>query len=366
MAQIRCPVREGAQISRYEPALVLADREITYEELEYYVSGARARLQRAGCVGRDRVAIRPGDPWQTVVLLMALLRLKAVACLLWGGPTDSTDMELADCCRAVGAETPGNCDSMIPLYYEGVDAADETLLALDQEATILFENAPNGERRGILHSFGSHYYGARGANHAVRLSSKNRWLSTSQLHTPGGLGALFRCLIGGAALVLPPEGEPLDELVSRFGITHMDLTLLELDALLSRGRLGRFAKVRAMVVTGAEEDPAVLQRARAAGLPVYSGFCVPEVAGGVTTARVDTPPAQQQSCGAALHYREIRISDDHEIMVRGQALFSGYVQNHAVVRPVDSGGWFATGRQGRLESGVYLWVDPRGISGKTP
>jgi O-succinylbenzoic acid--CoA ligase len=364
MTAVRCPVNEAAQISRDEPALVLDDRDITYSQLEFYVTGACARLQHAGCRAGERVALRATEPWRTVVLIMALLRLRAVACLLAGDETDPENMKLGECRHFIGGEEPPwpvagfrwQAVELMPVYVEGQDTAAESMLSLEQPAAILFCRNPGNVVRVILHSYGSLYYGARGANHAIRLSSKCRWLSASPLHEAAGLSALFRCLLSGAALVLPSPGRPMGEVMERQEVTHLDLPPDRLARLMEQGVREQFPRLRVVLVEGGEAHPALLQKAHAVGWPVYPGFGIPEVASGITTLRPDAPPVRQGCSGVALKYRELRVAADGEIFVRGPALFAGYLETHGLRRPVDAEGWFSTGERGRLEGDGCLTV----------
>ncbi|MBU1692437.1 MAG: AMP-binding protein [Verrucomicrobia bacterium] len=364
MTAVRCPVNEAAQISRDEPALVLDDREITYSQLEFYVTGACDRLQRAGCRADERVALRAEEPWQTVVLMMALLRLRAVACLLAGDETDPENMSLGTCRHFIGGEEfprpvagfHRQAVELMPVYLEGQDTAAESMLSLEQLAVVLFCRNQGDAVRGILYPYGSLYYGARGANHAIRLSSKCRWLSAFPLHEAAGLSALFRCLLSGAALVLPSPGLSLEDALKRREVSHVNLPPDGLERLLERGTRERFPRLRVVLVEGGEAHPALLQEARAAGWPVYPGFGIPEVASGITAMRPDAPPARQGCSGVALKYREVRVAADGEILVRGPALFAGYIETHGFRCPVDADGWFSTGERGRLGSDGYLNV----------
>ena len=67
-------------------------------------------------------------------------------------------------------------------------------------------------------------------------------------------------------------------------------------------------------------------------------------------------PARQNGSGVPMKYREVSVNAAGEILVRGQALFAGYIEKPGLRRPVDKDGWFATGEQGRLEGDGYLTV----------
>jgi O-succinylbenzoic acid--CoA ligase len=60
-----------------------------------------------------------------------------------------------------------------------------------------------------------------------------------------------------------------------------------------------------------------------------------------------------------LNYRQVKISDEGEILVKGQTLFEGYWEGEGLRRPWDKEGWFATGDLGSLGGDGTLTVSGR-------
>jgi len=79
----------------------------------------------------------------------------------------------------------------------------------------------------------------------------------------------------------------------------------------------------------------------------------------VTCTTRGTPPPERPSSGQLLHYRQLKIADDGEILVRGETLFRGYARGDDTERPFDADGWFATGDMGDLDDQGYLRVSGR-------
>ncbi|KUO15036.1 AMP-dependent synthetase/ligase [Streptomyces dysideae] len=93
------------------------------------------------------------------------------------------------------------------------------------------------------------------------------------------------------------------------------------------------------------------------GLYVNDGYGLTETCGGVTAQ----PEGREMSgtVGQALPGTDIRVADDGEILVRGPAVFQGYVHDEARTRAALRGGWLATGDLGRLDSHGYLTITGR-------
>ncbi|MBC9730675.1 long-chain fatty acid--CoA ligase [Streptomyces sp. TRM68367] len=93
------------------------------------------------------------------------------------------------------------------------------------------------------------------------------------------------------------------------------------------------------------------------GIYVHDGYGLTETSGGLTMQ----PLGREKSgtVGQALPGMEIRVADDHEILVRGPAVFQGYVGDEAATRAALRGGWLATGDLGHLDSEGYLTITGR-------
>jgi len=126
-----------------------------------------------------------------------------------------------------------------------------------------------------------------------------------------------------------------------------------LEKLLQEGTREDFPRLCVVLLNGGEAHPDLLRKARGAGFPLYPAFGIPEVASGLTAVVPDTPPAHQCSSGMVMKYREMSVGASGTILVRGPAVFTGYVAREIFRRPVDSAGWFDTGLRGREEPDGY-------------
>ncbi len=369
MTDIRCPISEAADISRHEPAIITTDREIIYSEYDQYVAATAARLLAAGWQAGDRVALSLPNQWHYPVLLMAMFRAGLVACpLSFRGPAREVGPALdrlgckgliatpkRGAAAGVPAERRRDPEDLITFFGEGA-GDDRPRLALERPATILI--TPGRSRKAVLHTYGGHYYNALGANHNIRASSHCRWLLTDPLSDVAGLSVLFRAALGGAAVVIARGA--LAETLARFKISHVSVGPAELAELVEAGFDGKkHPELQAVLLEHGGAAPGLLQRARELHLPVFASYGLTEMASQVATMRPDSPPAKRSTSGAVLMHRAVRISASGEILVKGQTLFSGYVEKGNVVPATDADGWFATGDLGALDADGYLTVTGR-------
>lgn len=363
MTPIRCPVNEAADTSRHEPALITGSRKILYSEYDQYLGATAQRLEQAGVSAGDRVALLLPNRWELAVLILALFRLRAVACPL------SPELSASDAARAsasLGCKRmigDGDVEGLVTLFAGEPMSGDRVQLDADQPATVL----PSGSGRAVLHSFGSHYYGALGANQSTRSSSGSRWLLSAPLHQAMGVEILIQCALSGAAVVLPDEAETLESAIIGYGVTHVSMLPAQLEVLLRSGIDGtRVPGLRAVLLHGAAIAPALVDRGYGAQLPLYVAYSLPEMTGQVAAMRLDTPPSKRHTSGRVLKYREVRIAPDSEILVRGRPLFEGYVEPGRTSRVLDADGWFATGDLGTLDADGYLTVTGRKNGSRAP
>ncbi|WP_267715407.1 AMP-dependent synthetase/ligase [Streptomyces sp. CoH17] len=81
---------------------------------------------------------------------------------------------------------------------------------------------------------------------------------------------------------------------------------------------------------------------------------------GVATTNSPRTGFRIGSVGRPVESVEVRLAADGEIEVRGESVFSGYLQPDGSVRSaLDADGWLATGDIGRRDEDGYLWLTDR-------
>jgi O-succinylbenzoic acid--CoA ligase len=191
-------------------------------------------------------------------------------------------------------------------------------------------------------------------------SPGDRWLCNLPLFHVGGLGMAVRCANDGATLRVQARFEPeaVVRAVRDDGVTHLSLVARTLEQCLDAG-LGP-GSLRGVLVGGGPVPPALVQRARAAGIPVLLTYGLTEACSQVSTERPGE--ADGATAGAPLPGLEVRILDvegrpvpageEGSIAVRGPTLMRGYLDDAAATAEALRDGWLRTGDIGRL--------DPRG------
>ena len=361
--EVLCPLRERALETPDAPAIALPDRTLGYAELDARVSAAARRLRGVGCETGTRVALYLPLNERYVVLLLALLRVGVVACPISTRLPPRSVRSLVErvACSILVSEDGQLADAVSPEALDtgsgflGLEQRLERLwTTLDRAATIVFTSGSSGRPKAALHTFGNHYYSALGSGANITLSPGDRWLLSLPPYHVGGISILFRCLLAGATIVIPEPGAPLGSCIRELGATHVSLVATQLRRLLEeRAHLGG---VKTILLGGGPVPDALLDEAMSRGLPVHTSYGLTEMSSQVTTTPPGTSQAGLRTSGRVLPHREVAISGEGEILVRGDTLFAGYVRDEGLELPVDEAGWFHTGDLGELNGKGYLRV----------
>jgi O-succinylbenzoic acid--CoA ligase len=117
--------------------------------------------------------------------------------------------------------------------------------------------------------------------------------------------------------------------------------------------------VKAVLLGGGPIPSYLVEEALAHGLPIHTSYGLTEMASQVTTTPPGAASEELNTAGCVLPHREVSVSGEGEILVRGETLFAGYVEGERIDRPVDAAGWFHTGDLGGMDEDGHLWVRGR-------
>jgi o-succinylbenzoate---CoA ligase len=369
--RIPCPLRAAARRSPDAPAIVGVDGSLTYRELDARVSAAAGRARELGFGAGDRLALHLPKGERYLVLLLALIRTRAVACLLSTRlpPRGAAPLLERVACRALVSSSeelleaasvqrvrPEDLLSDGPAERDRPQPAEKVWLVPDLPATIVFTSGSTAAPKAALHTFGNHFFSAEGSNANIALAPGDRWLYSLPPYHVGGLSILFRCLLAGATVVLPEPGAPLGDAIG--GTTHVSLVSTQLLRLLREKDFER-GGLKALLLGGGQIPVSLVDEAAARGLPIHTSYGLTEMASQVTTTPPGASLEELRTSGRLLPHREVALSGDGEILVKGKTLFAGYVKGDIIDRPLDADSWFHTGDLGELDESGYLRVRGR-------
>jgi O-succinylbenzoic acid--CoA ligase len=330
----------------------------SYRQLLEQTARLAAKLVDSGVRPGDRCCFVPSSNAATLRLYWAVWGVGAVACPLSPRLPRAARQLLGE---QVAARFLLDQREVIRLVEEsrGTRGAAPWQPAQDERpATIVFSSGTTAAPKAVVHTLAAHWSSARGAQANMRLGSSDRWLWSLPACHVSGLSILFRCALAGAAVVgCEPPADPAESL-SVHAISHLSVVPTQLHRLLS-GDPAASRSLRAVLLGGSVLPPRLIRQARAAGWPVRTTYGLTEMASQVTATPAEAPDDKQTTAGRLLPERELLISRDGEILVRGGPLCLGYCRAEQIEPAVDGDGWLHTGDVGCLDTDGYLTVTGR-------
>jgi o-succinylbenzoate---CoA ligase len=337
-------------------SIIWGSRQIRNRQLSLYLSCAVKQLKGMGIKALDRVAICDENSVEYVILLLALWQIKALAAPLsprwpdkivtsYAAKINARHLfRSADIKRAVCFDARGHLEEGGPKDLD-----------LEQEVTIIATSGTNGEAKAAVHTWSNHFYSARGSNEIIPLTSSDRWLLSLPLYHVSGIAITVRCLLSGAGLVIAAD-EDLIAAVERSKVTHVSLVSTQLQRLLVDEKNHALLRSLKVILLGGSACPrALIEHSLKLGLNIYLSYGLTEMSSQVATGKVIEA---NKACAKVLPYRQISISSEGEILVKGEVLFKGYVTGTKLRLPV-SDTWFPTGDIGQLDKEGCLTVTGR-------
>ena len=307
-----------------------------------------------GIKSGDRVALSAPASAEYVILLLSLWRMKAVAC-----PIDPHwPLKMADAYHAqINARHFLKGDDVKKAVCfdarQPVVAVPGDDLALDQEVTVIATSGTGGTPKAAVHTWGNHFYSARGSQEIIPLASTDRWLLSLPLYHVAGIAVIVRCFLAGASVIIPVDKD-LISAMERNQATHVSLVPAQLYRMLEDPKNHLILKSLKCILLGGSAIPMpLIERSLSLHLPVYLSYGLTEMSSQVATGK---PADARTPCAKILPYRQIRIASDGEILVKGETLFKGYGTGPRLHLPLTSDGWFQTRDLGVLDAQGCLTV----------
>jgi O-succinylbenzoic acid--CoA ligase len=333
-----------SNLARFGDAPALIDRAsgrvIRYSELE-------ASLPK---VSGGIVATWAKTSLDHVLFLLAVLRQGGVVAPLSFRLPKIEAIERARCLGACELHSEFSCRAGVPPAIEKLSIAGGTP-ALHGVGTLLQTSGSSGRSRVVYHDLASHIASAEGSASRLPLASGCAWLLQLPLNHVSGFSIPIRCLLSGAAVVF-------SDAVADEAVTHLSLVPTQLQRLLDSG--APLHRLQAVLVGGGPISIALVERAIRARVPLHLTYGMTEAASQICTTELLRETPNPLHAGGPLPGREVRISADGEIQIRGAVVAKkslspdGHWEDLA-----DADGWFSTGDLGAFTPEGHLVIQGR-------
>nr|WP_239522062.1 o-succinylbenzoate--CoA ligase [Geodermatophilus sabuli] len=240
--------------------------------------------------------------------------------------------------------------AVLPAGPPAAEAAARAVLRPEQPLEdgadlVVVTSGSTGSGRGVLLPAGA--LRASGEATLARLGGPGSWLLTLPVSAVAGLQVLCRSLLAGTAPTVLARGEPLAGALARMpgGRRYTALVPTQLRRFLDAEPTALRA-FDGVLVGGAATDPALLARARAAGVAVVTTYGMTETAGGCVYDGEPLDGVRVRTGGGGIE-------------LAGPVLALGYRLDPDGTATAFEGGWFRTRDAGTLDPAGRLTVHGR-------
>lgn len=374
--EILCPIFEAAQNSPTHPALIEGQRIIAYQELNKLISQYSNCFIKKGIKKNTCVALVMPNSAEAIISFFALLRIKAIGCFLnTRFPIETINHQIKSinatyvissnqnfiASKLINAAEKIDLNCITASLQDMVNKDVNTpQYDLNQDASIVFTSGSTGQSKAALYSLSNHFYSAKGSEENIPLSQNDRWLLSLPIYHVGGLAIIFRSFLAHASIIIQQPGAPLIENITLFCATHISLVPTQLYRLLEHSyeTIVKLQNLKCILIGGSATPSNLLKDAVKNNLPIHLSYGLTEMTSQVATSKRISSPLDVQKV-KILPFRKVKINDYGEVLVSGETLFKGYLENGVLNKDCFNEEWFQTGDLGSLSEGKYLTISGR-------
>lgn len=231
-------------------------------------------------------------------------------------------------------------------------------------ASIMYTSGTTGRPKGVLQTFGNHFYSAVSSALNLGLSSADKWLCVAPIFHISGFSIIMRGLIYGMTVRLVEKfrAEELERILANETVTIMSVVPFMLKKLIQQQNKTNThynSAFRCMLLGGGTIDRETLEACLQRSIPVVQCYGMTETCSQIVALRAADALLKLGSVGQPLFSTQLKLSKDGEILLKTPALTPGYLNLPDKLPSKMIDGWYRTGDIGHLDKEGYLYIDGR-------
>lgn len=268
--------------------------------------------------------------------------------------------------RALDLQMRTVCD-----YSEVNDLSEKQVelkkeIHLDDYFTIIYTSGTTGFPKGVIHTYGNHWWSSIGSALNLGLDKNDKWLIPLPIFHVSGLSTMIKSVIYGMPVYLL---EKFDEERVHHALMEKKITIISVVTVMVQRLMVLLEdntypeNLRCMLLGGGPAPKPLLEQAKERQIPVFQSYGMTETSSQIVTLSPSDALRKIGSAGKPLFPAQLKIQEDNdgmgEILVKGPMVTKGYFNNDDANHKSFEDGWLKTGDIGYVDKEGFLYVVDR-------
>lgn len=375
-----------AYLTPDRPAIHFNNRTYTFSEVYDRAFNIAGQLTTCGLRDKQYVGVLLRNHFDSAVIYLALQLIGVRAVILNNRLTaDELMWQLTDCKadfliteKAFSLTSLELTNTHSALNVIEKEALFETSFSepeifseinLEDVCTVMYTSGTTGHPKGVLQTYGNHWWSAVGSALNLGLNENDCWLCTVPMFHISGYSILMRSIIYGMKMVIHESFNELNaiEAIRTEKVTIMSVVstmLIRIEKELIEDSLP--AEFRCMLLGGGPASKTLLKKCQSKNIPVYQTYGMTETSSQIVTLSPEYSFSKLGSAGKPLFPSQLKIINSKgerakvqeagEIIVKGPNVTRGYLHREEETAKKLVDGWLYTGDIGYLDEEGFLYV----------